>query len=150
MNVSFCLISQIADDLDAKHILRGSSHGSTNNQALVNDFNDVMKSKSNLRNLKNDLKVAFSELDEGLMFGLSDEIDKTLSEIRRYSPDNIETAPEALRASLLALSQIKDHISNSDVVASMPSSFPLFNTMLQELSTAETQIEIVQGLISKF
>ena len=85
------------------------------------------------------------------MFGLSDEIDKTLSEIRRYSPDDIESAPKALRASILALSQIKDYISNSDVIASLPSSFqPLFKFLLQELSMAETQIEIVEGLISKY
>ena len=113
----------------------------------------MAKSKSNLRThtLKNDLKDALSELDEGLMFGLSDENDKTLSEIRHYSPDDIEGAPKALRASSLALSQIKDYISNSDAIASMPSSFQtLFNTMLQELNTAETQVEIVQGLISKY
>ena len=130
--------------------LHGFTHGSGNNQALVNDFKDVAKSKSNLRTQKNDLKVALSELDEGLMFGLSDEIDITLSEIRRHSPDDIEGAPKALRASALALSQIKDYISNSDVIASLPSSFqPMFNTMLQELSMAETQLEIVQELIPK-
>lgn len=117
----------------------------------MNDFKDVVKSKSNLRKQKNDLDVAFSELDDGLMFGLSDEIDTTLSNIRRYSPDDIESAPEAFRASALALSQIKDYINNSDVIASLPSSFqPLFNILLQELSMAETQAELVEGLISKF
>ena len=151
MNVAFCFISQTGDDSDAKHILYGSTHGSANNQAFVNDFKDAAKSKPNLRKQTNDLKVALSKLDDGLMFGLSDEIGKTLSEIHRYSPDNVESAPEALRASALALSQIKDHISDSDVLASLPSSFqPLFNTVLQELSRAETQVEIVQGLISKY
>ncbi|KAL3768372.1 hypothetical protein ACHAW5_005210 [Stephanodiscus triporus] len=142
---------QTTDDSDTKHILHSFTHGSVNNQAFVNDFKDAAKSKSNLRTQKNDLKDALSELDDGLMFGLSDEIDKTLSEIRRYSPDDIEGAPKALRASSLALSQIKDYISNSDVIASLPSSFQrLFNTMLQELNTAETQVEIVEGLISKY
>ena len=117
----------------------------------MNDFKDVVKSKSNLRKQKHDFKVAFSELDDGLMFGLSDEIDKTLSDIRRYSPDDIESAPEAFRASTLALSQIKDYISNSDAIASLPSSFqPLFKFLLHELSMAETQVEIVEGLISKY
>ncbi|KAL3773551.1 hypothetical protein ACHAW5_006449 [Stephanodiscus triporus] len=144
---------QTTDDSDTKHIRHGFTHGSVNNQDFANAFKDVAKSKSNLRThtLKNDLKDALSELDDGLMFGLSDEIDKTLSEIRRYSPDDIEGAPKALRASSLALSQIKDYISNSDAIASMPSSFQtLFNTVLQELNTAETQVEIVEGLISKY
>ncbi|KAL3784268.1 hypothetical protein ACHAW5_005992, partial [Stephanodiscus triporus] len=144
---------QTTDDSDAKHILHSFTHGSVNNQAFANDFKDVAKSKSNLRThtQKNDLKVALSELDDGLMFGLSDDIDKTLSEIRRYSSDDIESAPKALRASSLALSQIKDHISNSDVIVSMPSSFQrLFDTMLQELNSAETQLEIVERLISKY
>ncbi|KAL3786294.1 hypothetical protein ACHAW5_001907 [Stephanodiscus triporus] len=142
---------QTTDDSDTKHILHGFTHGSVNNQDFANAFKDVAKSKSNLRTQKNDLKAALSELDDGLMFGLSDEIGKTLSEIRRYSPDDIAGAPKALRASSLALSQIKDYISNSDAIASMPSSFQtLFNTVLQELNTAETQVEIVEGLISKY
>ena len=117
----------------------------------MNDFKDVVKSKSHLRTQKNDLEAYLSELDEGLMFGLSDEIDKTLSEIRHYFSDDIEGAPKALKASLVALSQIKEYISKSDVIASLPSSFqPMFNTMLQELNTAETQLEIVEGLISKY
>ena len=112
----------------------------------MNDFKDVVKSKSHLRTQKNDLEAYLSELDEGLMFGLSDEIDKTLSEIRHYFSDDIEGAPKALKASLVALSQIKEYISKSDVIASLP----MFNTMLKELNTAETLVEIVQGYISKY
>ena len=90
-------------------------------------------------------------LEDGLMSGLLDEIGNALSILRPYSHGDIENAPEAFRASALALSQIKDSISNSGLIKSLPIEFqPMLSTMLQELSIVDTHLNKIERLISKF
>ena len=114
----------------------------------MTDFKDEVISTSNLRKRKYDLQDAFSDIDDGLIFGLSDEIDKTVSHLRYGDIDN---APDLIRTSTLLLSQIKDNFFKGDSITSLTGDFqPILDRALQKLSVVETHLIEIESLMSKY
>lgn len=97
-----------------------------------------------------EMDLGDSSHDVALVDQVTTDVTEIYSNMQLVYADDVKSGPATLKASATAISLIKDHVSNPELLSSLPVSLrPVFNTLVRELSSAEQHVREIDGLVSE-
>ena len=97
-----------------------------------------------------DGNIAFADVNEEHMVSITKNVNEIMLSLRQYSPNDTDNIQEALQASAMAISSLKDQLASLHPIPStLLSTKPLLETLTHQLTNAENIIKSIDGFVSE-